>query len=65
MPNTLIILDSNEYIFRLTEQNSQSAKLIDQLGKHKIIVPRTVVQEVERNIPDEMVYTQSRDKLAI
>jgi len=65
MPNTLIILDSNEYIFGLTEQNSQSAKLIDQLGKHKIIVPRTVVQEVERNIPDEMVYTQSRDKLAI
>jgi len=49
-PSTLICIDSNQFIFGLTERDRDSSKLLDLLSEFNVVVPRLVVQEVARNL---------------
>jgi predicted nucleic acid-binding protein len=55
----LFILDSNEFIFALNSVESASRKLLDSLcagtSTHRIRIPRTVFEEVKRNLSAELL----------
>lgn len=53
-PTTVLILDSNEYIFGLSGRKASSAQLIDRVHTLRVLVPLLVLREVERNL--EMMY---------
>ena len=48
--STLICIDSNQFIFGLTETDRNSVKLLDVLSEFSVAVPRLVGQEVTRNL---------------
>jgi hypothetical protein len=49
-PSTLICIDSNQFIFGLTETDRDSVRLLDVISEFNVAVPRLVVQEVTRNL---------------
>jgi hypothetical protein len=46
----ILILDSNEYIFGLTDPQSDSAALLKVIKDYVVIIPAIVVQEVTSNL---------------
>lgn len=49
-PSTLICIDSNQFIFGLTETDQDSVRFLDIISEFNIAIPRLVVQEVTRNL---------------
>lgn len=53
----LFVIDSNEFIFAISYQNNVSKLLLDKLcikpSRHSIRIPRTVFEEVKRNLSPE------------
>jgi hypothetical protein len=49
-PSTLICIDSNQFIFGLTETDQVSVRFLDIISEFNIVIPRLVVQEVTRNL---------------
>ena len=49
----LICIDSNQFIFGLTEMDKDSVTLLNILSEFNMAVPRLVVQEVTRNLDME------------
>ncbi len=49
----LICIDSNQFIFGLTEMDKDSVRLLNILSEFNVAVPRLVVQEVTRNLDTE------------
>jgi len=49
----LICIDSNQFIFGLTEMDKDSVTLLNILSEFNVAVPRLVVQEVTRNLDTE------------
>ncbi len=53
-----IIIDSNEYIFSFGLEKRSTArlfldKLIDNITRHTLSIPRTIIEEVKRNLTIE------------
>ncbi len=49
-PDTVLILDTNEYIFGLTGTKQSSAELLDRVGDLTVVIPAMVVREVRVNL---------------
>lgn len=55
MPTLTILLDSNEYIFGLTESLEESAKLLKILSSFKVKIPRFVLDELNDNLSGDLL----------
>ncbi len=49
-PDTVLILDTNEFIFGLTGTKQSSVELLDHIGDLTIVIPAMVVREVRANL---------------
>ena len=49
----LICIDSNQFIFGLTETDEDSVRLLNILSEFNVAVPRLIAQEVTRNLDTE------------
>jgi hypothetical protein len=49
-PDTVLILDTNEFIFGLTGTKQSSVDLLDHLGALTIVIPAMVVREARANL---------------
>lgn len=55
MPTLTILLDTNEYIFGLTEPEGFSAKLLGNLPSFTVKLPRFILDELHNNLPREIL----------
>lgn len=50
MPTLIIILDSNEYIYGLTETKEASIDLLELLSDFTVKIPRIILDELHQNL---------------
>lgn len=55
MPTLTIILDTNEYIFGLTEKDRNCKRLLDQLSNFQVFIPRIILKELHNNLSGEQL----------
>ncbi len=65
MHTLIIVLDTNEFIFGLTNSLSHSAILLENLEKLRVKLPRFILQELHNNLPESvlrLVYFLLKEK---